>query len=82
MPRFNHINFIKIDLKLGYFCLKNSKFLSVEGSAQAPTPRATGALLPDPCNQTWARSPLFGDFEDQDQIIQKCDLQDQIIKIM
>ena len=27
--------------------------------------------------QRWARSPPFGDLEDQDQIIKKCDLEDQ-----
>ena len=33
-------------------------------------------------NQRWARSPPFDDPEDQDEIIQKCDLEDQIIKTM
>ena len=33
-------------------------------------------------NHRLARSPPFGGLEDQDQIIQKCDLQDQIIEIM
>ena len=28
-------------------------------------------------SQRWARSPPFGDLEDQDQIIKKCDLEDQ-----
>ena len=46
MPCFKSIIFIKIGLKLSYFCQKNTKFSSAGGSA--PVPQRLGALPPDP----------------------------------
>ena len=49
MPCFKSIIFIKIGLKLSYFCKKNTKFSSAGGSApQAPVPSAAGGFAPRP----------------------------------
>ena len=48
--------FIKIGLKLSYFCQKNKKFSSAGGSA--PTPHASGGW--GPCPQTLIASGGWG----------------------
>ena len=49
MPCFKSIIFIKIGLKLSYFCQKNTKFSSVGGSApRPPCLQRLGAFPPDP----------------------------------
>ena len=47
MPRFKSIIFIKIGLKLSYFCQKNTNFSSAEGSAPRPPCLQRLGALPD-----------------------------------
>ena len=66
MPCFKSIIFVKIGLKLSYFCQKNTKFSSAGGFSPHPQSPAVKGYAPTPQNATahWrpVHSHLIADF--------------------